>query len=153
MNLVAWHSKSHSLAYIVRREKVKHRIEHLKSIEHFIFHLNSSVEHSTTGTQQTSTMSPPVTSNQSWWLSTRVLVAFLSLLGTAIMYITRVNLNIAILSMTKKEMIVELIGETNRTVTTVVGDFDWGPSEQGIILGSFFYGKLSSDSFNDHMIN
>lgn len=101
--------------------------------------------------------------------SVRVLVAFLSLLGTAIMYITRVNLNIAILAMVPNEqpiteaplsllnvssnesfkwttnsssspLIVNQSYQISSNVPTA--EFNWTPPEQGVILGSFFYGKF-----------
>lgn len=86
--------------------------------------------------------------------SVRFLVAFLSLLGTAIMYITRVNLNIAILAMVSGDPLIEemppLTGNSslilNEFTTQSIsissvppkfqpGEFNWGPTEQGIILG------------------
>lgn len=118
--------------------------------------------------------------------SVRVLVAFLSLLGTAIMYITRVNLNIAILAMVSvpTESMQQSLQSAEQSLTPEVppftcpsprtfpsnaggsgdsilnatlisnvlpltasslqvpngAEFNWTPPEQGIILGSFFYG-------------
>ncbi|XP_054157469.1 sialin-like [Oppia nitens] len=110
--------------------------------------------------------------------STRCYVAFISLMGTAIMYITRVNLNVAILAMVNTTQLTEsVIPSTNWTnsigldVTVIsdelqcpgsqlnsvstnqqldtmpskplmVSEFYWSPPEQGIVLGSFFYGYI-----------
>lgn len=80
-------------------------------------------------------------------VSVRVIVAFFALLGTAIMYITRVNLNIAILSMAKSEVYVYNTSLHAKQLVTV-GDFDWSPSQQGVILGSFFYGNSLQPSLS-----
>lgn len=102
---------------------------------------------------------------QSLLCSVRILIALLSLMGTSIMYITRVNLNIAILAMVKTDISTEtnyelqqssspLVNLTSPIVqidplapmvgipATTSGEFDWSPPEQGIMLGSFFYGLL-----------
>lgn len=93
--------------------------------------------------------------------SIRVLIALLSMLGTSIMYITRVNLNIAILAMVQsaddsalKTIQILSSNESNiplaplsnqpvlvEPVTNLNGEFEWSPPQQGVILGSFFYGK------------
>lgn len=76
--------------------------------------------------------------------SVRFVVAFLSLLGTAIMYITRVNLNIAILAMVKQDNLVTMFNQSTGSpyqTTVTTGEFEWTPPEQGLVLGSFFYGK------------
>ncbi|KAJ6222609.1 hypothetical protein RDWZM_001154 [Blomia tropicalis] len=95
--------------------------------------------------------------------SVRVLVAALSMLGTAIMYITRVNLNIAILAMVNTNQLTDplavalttpinstqsfdpLLMSVDANSTDMINNninhrFDWSPPEVGIILGSFFYG-------------
>lgn len=95
--------------------------------------------------------------------SVRVLVAALSMLGTAIMYITRVNLNIAILAMVNTNQLTDplavalttpinstqsfdpLLMSVGANSTDMIDNkinhrFDWSPPEVGIILGSFFYG-------------
>ena len=98
--------------------------------------------------------------------SVRVLVAALSMLGTAIMYITRVNLNIAILAMVNTNQLTDplavalttpinstqsfdpLLMSVGANSTDMIDNkinhrFDWSPPEVGIILGSFFYGTLT----------
>ena len=96
--------------------------------------------------------------------SVRVLVAFLSLLGTAIMYVTRVNLNIAILAMVPSEipqaevfLFSDVPANDSSSWTTIApnqtvnqsyeisnqvfprqtAEFSWSPPEQGIILGNY----------------
>jgi len=57
-------------------------------------------------------------------LPRRYAVAVLAFLGFCNIYALRVNLSVAIVSMTEKK------------------DFDWDASTQGIILSSFFYGYI-----------
>ncbi|KAH9527628.1 putative transporter slc-17.2 [Dermatophagoides farinae] len=103
--------------------------------------------------------------------SIRVLIALLSMLGTSIMYITRVNLNIAILAMVQSKdsdpalKTIEMLANSSTNIllnnppavinqqmvlepipleTHGNGEFEWTPPQQGIILGSFFYGYLST---------
>ena len=101
--------------------------------------------------------------------SIRVLIALLSMLGTSIMYITRVNLNIAILAMVQSKdpdpalKTIEMLANSSANIlltnppaiinqqmllepipleTNGNGEFEWTPPQQGIILGSFFYGMF-----------
>lgn len=102
--------------------------------------------------------------------SVRLVVAFLSLLGTAVMYITRVNLNIAILAMVPQvpplldplplELISIAVGGnissslaepvaandskliSNAASLLPPAEFDWSPPVQGVILGAFFTGTF-----------
>ncbi|XP_071455413.1 vesicular glutamate transporter 1-like [Hetaerina americana] len=78
--------------------------------------------------------------NKQGWsfsLPRRYLVAFLAFLGFWNIYGLRVNLSVAIVAMTR-----------NRTAygneTDVEPEFTWGPEEQGLALGSFFYGYALS---------
>jgi len=87
------------------------------------------------------------------FLSLRFFVALLSLIGCAIMYLTRINLNVAILAMVNTTQVDE--NKFNFTSVqelqcpgsnidssdkVMIREFDWSPPEQGIVLGSFFYG-------------
>jgi hypothetical protein len=87
------------------------------------------------------------------FLSLRFFVALLSLIGCAIMYLTRINLNVAILAMvnsTKSDQNIinftkvyefQCPGNSyDNSVNLLISEFDWSPPEQGIVLGSFFYG-------------
>lgn len=56
----------------------------------------------------------------------RYIITILMLLGTAIMYVMRVNLSVAIVSMTDEN----------------TGEFDWNSKQQGLVLSSFFYGYI-----------
>ena len=91
--------------------------------------------------------------------SLRMYVAFLSLVGCAIMYLTRVNLTVAILAMvnsTRLDVDSNLtqfsaradiqcpaidVSTAGKASKVMLREFDWSPPEQGIVLGSFFYGK------------
>ena len=95
--------------------------------------------------------------------SMRLYVAFLSLVGCAIMYLTRVNLTVAILAMVNTTSIDDSSIVTNISVNVnnddiqcpispivdsggkapkpLIREFHWSPPEQGIVLGSFFYGN------------
>ncbi|XP_063707166.1 vesicular glutamate transporter 2-like [Culicoides brevitarsis] len=61
-----------------------------------------------------------------WHNRRRYVVNFLMLMGTTVMYLMRANLSVAIVSMTDPE----------------TGDFAWNSKEQGLVLGSFFYGYI-----------
>jgi hypothetical protein len=87
------------------------------------------------------------------FLSLRFFVALLSLIGCAITYLTRVNLNVAILAMVNSTKSNENIfnftkndefycpgNSYDSSVNLLTSEFDWSPPEQGIVLGSFFYG-------------
>jgi hypothetical protein len=87
------------------------------------------------------------------FLSIRFFVALLSLIGCAITYLTRINLNVAILAMvnsTKSDENISNFTKNNEfqcpgnsydsSVNLLISEFDWSPPEQGIVLGSFFYG-------------
>jgi hypothetical protein len=86
-------------------------------------------------------------------LSLRFFVALLSLIGCAIMYLTRINLNVAILAMvnsTKSDKNIFNLTKIDEfqcpgnsydsSANLLISEFDWSPPEQGIVLGSFFYG-------------
>lgn len=98
--------------------------------------------------------------------SMRLYVAFLSLVGCAIMYLTRVNLTVAILAMVntthfEDTSIASNYSELSKAnneefqcpithvesggseTQVMLREFDWSPPEQGIVLGSFFYGNHS----------
>ena len=89
------------------------------------------------------------------FLSLRFFISFISLMGCAVMYMTRNNLNVAIVDMVT---IVKSEGPV-KNVSLIVGDqcpiykinesdfwkqgeFNWSPSTQGIVLGSFYYGEI-----------
>ena len=93
--------------------------------------------------------------------SVRLYVAFLSLIGCAIMYLTRVNLTVAILAMVNSTQIdliptnlsqfsankvdiqcpISEVQTTGKASQVMLREFYWSPPEQGIVLGSFFYGE------------
>ncbi|XP_046392975.1 vesicular glutamate transporter 1-like isoform X2 [Ischnura elegans] len=77
--------------------------------------------------------------SQGWRFSIprRYLVAFLAFLGFWNIYGLRVNLSVAIVAMTRNRT-------SNGNDTVVEPEFSWGPQEQGLALGSFFYGYALS---------
>uniref|UniRef100_A0A336KST6 CSON014451 protein n=1 Tax=Culicoides sonorensis TaxID=179676 RepID=A0A336KST6_CULSO len=70
-----------------------------------------------------------------FWTQRRYIVTFMLMLGCAIMFTLRINLSVAIISMTSN------ITDENGNVTSEA-DFDWNSKEQGIVLSSFFYGSI-----------
>ncbi|XP_064597334.1 sialin-like [Liolophura sinensis] len=82
----------------------------------------------------------------------RYILTFLGFLGFVNVYALRVNLSVALVEMvtlneTKVENATsECPGPNNTDVPDVYrkGEFDWSPSLQGIILGSFFYGYVTT---------
>lgn len=84
-------------------------------------------------------------------LGKRHLLAFMGFLGFANVYAMRVNLSVAIVAMVNNTAIphanksiseeCEFPGD-NSTLPSKDGEFVWDESEQGLILGSFFYGYV-----------
>nr|CAG4645485.1 EOG090X04X8 [Lynceus sp. MCZ IZ 141354] len=66
----------------------------------------------------------------------RYLVAIMAFLGFFNVYSLRVNLSMAIVAMTANRT------ETVNGTTTYVQEFTWNSKEQGLVLGSFFYGYI-----------
>lgn len=93
-------------------------------------------------------------------VSSRLKIAILSLLACVVLYITRVNLNVAIVSMVKDEpqnssdhnsSSIPLKSACpsskshlfiNQETKVQNGQFDWSQSTQGFILGSFYLGYI-----------
>ncbi|CAG2174536.1 unnamed protein product [Oppiella nova] len=92
------------------------------------------------------------------FLSLRFFVSFVSLLGCAVMYMTRVNINVAIVDMVisvpqnsandplknisslhSDECPADVVSDGK---VSIVGVFDWSPPTQGIVLGAFYYGYV-----------
>lgn len=82
---------------------------------------------------------PPGVNQNLWkfWGQRRYILAFMIMLGEANLYAIRTNLSVAIVSMTEKYNVTI---ETGQIIEK--SDFDWDSKQQGIILGSFFYGYL-----------
>lgn len=88
------------------------------------------------------------------WTSTRYCLAYMAFLGFANVYALRVNLSVAILSMVNSTY--QHAGSSNTSTPSTVscpqnivntsitpdGEFKWDESQQGLILGSFFYGYI-----------
>ncbi|KAG7159931.1 inorganic phosphate cotransporter-like 6 [Homarus americanus] len=81
----------------------------------------------------------------------RHILAFLGFLGFANVYAMRVNLSVAIVAMVnntaiphtnKNESDVCPASADNTTHPVKDGEFPWGETEQGLILGAFFYGYV-----------
>ena len=91
------------------------------------------------------------------FMSLRFYISFISLMGCAVMYMTRNNLNVAIVDMVttiKSEgkgiptNYTELgfvdqcpVSKINKSENWRLGEFNWSPSTQGVVLGSFYYGE------------
>lgn len=88
------------------------------------------------------------------FLSLRFFVSFICMLGCAVMYMTRNNLNVAIVDMVttiksdsalkSSPTLVEdqcPIDGLNATTNWRTREFNWSPSTQGIVLGAFYYGE------------
>jgi len=88
------------------------------------------------------------------WLKCRYVFSVMSFLGFVNVYAMRVNLSVAIVAMVNNTAISsnatidnntcpDLIPPpTNKTQDSGDGPFDWDEQEQGLILGSFFYGYV-----------
>ncbi|KAL8592937.1 hypothetical protein ACOMHN_050764 [Nucella lapillus] len=74
-----------------------------------------------------------------WPIPKRYVVAFLAFLGFANIYALRVNLSVAIVSMTTNRTRV-----VNGTVETLPPEYPWSTHLQGQVLASFFYGYILS---------
>uniref|UniRef100_A0A1B6DA23 Sialin n=1 Tax=Clastoptera arizonana TaxID=38151 RepID=A0A1B6DA23_9HEMI len=71
------------------------------------------------------------------WIPKRYCIAILGFLGFANIYALRVNMSVAIVSMTSNRTLL-----TNGSKIIIDAEFPWDRSVQGIILGSFFYGYI-----------
>ena len=69
----------------------------------------------------------------------RVNIIFAGFLGFANLYAMRVNLSVAIVYMVNN---TALNANKNFTSDNMDGPFSWDESQQGIILGMFFYGYV-----------
>ncbi|KAL9699288.1 hypothetical protein quinque_002729 [Culex quinquefasciatus] len=72
-----------------------------------------------------------------FWKRRRYVVVVMAFLGFMNLYLTRVNLSVAIVAMTENRTVV---GEDGSVAFE--RDFDWSSSVQGYVLSSFFYGYL-----------
>nr|XP_003706045.2 PREDICTED: vesicular glutamate transporter 2 isoform X1 [Megachile rotundata] len=77
----------------------------------------------------------------SWrfWKKRRYIVGVLAFLGFFTSYILRVNLSVAIVAMTEKHKKVDESGNVYYEA-----EFDWDAKMTGLLLGSFFYGYIST---------
>nr|XP_018914420.1 PREDICTED: sialin-like [Bemisia tabaci] len=73
----------------------------------------------------------------------RYLVSFLAFFGFMNMYAIRVNLSVAIVAMTSEQLSVVKL-ENGTTISAMVQEFDWDSKLRGMVLGSFFYGYIST---------
>lgn len=94
-----------------------------------------------------------------FWKRRRYVVVVMAFLGFMNLYLTRVNLSVAIVAMTENRTVVgedgsvAFVGWGGGGVRVMFGlmiliaffqerDFDWSSSVQGYVLSSFFYGYL-----------
>ncbi|XP_050392280.1 sialin isoform X1 [Patella vulgata] len=85
-------------------------------------------------------------------LSTRFFLAFMAFLGFVNVYCLRVNLSVAIVKMVNTTdsadndtVTNECPGDVdNSTTPSSQGEFYWDETTQGVILGSFFYGYITT---------
>lgn len=89
-------------------------------------------------------------------MKARYTLGFLGFLGFALVYAMRVNLSVAIVSMVNQTAIhhTDDINTTNvchndrpinRTFIPSAGEFDWDERTQGLILGAFFIGYVTTN--------
>ncbi|GJQ86527.1 hypothetical protein Trydic_g10427 [Trypoxylus dichotomus] len=83
-----------------------------------------------------------------FWKRRRYVVAVLAFFGFFNVYSLRVNLSIAIVSMTENKTIIH----ENGTVT-YEREFDWDSRVQGYVLSSFFYGYICTQIFGGWLAN
>jgi len=86
------------------------------------------------------------------WLSARYCLAYLSFFGFVNVYALRANMSVAILSMVNTTYQQQHSNTSVATSScphnaqpdqkTVDGEFDWDEKQQGLVLGSFFYGYI-----------
>ncbi|KAG7159683.1 Sialin-like 8 [Homarus americanus] len=92
-----------------------------------------------------------------WWQE-RHTVVLLGFLGITIVYITRINLSIAIVAMVGSTNTTSNLSNTcpapsdNSSDVVMEGEFDWNEQTQGLILGAFFYGYIPSNFFGGRMV-
>ncbi|XP_052129690.1 sialin isoform X2 [Frankliniella occidentalis] len=70
------------------------------------------------------------------WMPQRFVICVLAHFGFIFLYIMRSNMSLAIVRMTTPYSLLE----TDHLISQV--DYDWSMKEQGIILGSFFFGYI-----------
>ena len=76
----------------------------------------------------------------------RYLVAIGFFFGFINVFVTRINLSMAIVAMTSN------VSKTNSNGNiTYAKDFDWNSKEQGWVLGAFFYGYVSTQMIGGFM--
>jgi len=98
--------------------------------------MNQFGENSTLPGSNTQEVSTP---EWSWRLFPhRYRIALLAFFGFFNIYTLRVNLSVAIVAMTASHQMIDYHGNT----TITKPEFDWSSKEQGLLLGSFFYGYI-----------
>ncbi|KAG5678082.1 hypothetical protein PVAND_007784 [Polypedilum vanderplanki] len=80
-----------------------------------------------------------VTETKPFWRKRRYLVVLMAFFGFFNVYSLRVNLSVAIVSMTE----IREIHHENNTVTKEQY-FDWDSQQKGLVLSSFFYGYITT---------
>ncbi|XP_039293719.1 sialin [Nilaparvata lugens] len=81
------------------------------------------------------------------WFPRRYLVAILGFLGFANIYALRVNLSVAIVSMTRNRT----YQAPNGTIINLGPEFSWDREIQGLILSSFFYGYIATQILGGYL--
>ncbi|KAL0275710.1 UNVERIFIED_CONTAM: hypothetical protein PYX00_003493 [Menopon gallinae] len=87
----------------------------------------------------------------------RHVLCFMFFIGFTIVFLLRVNLNLAIVGMAVHNVTVSILSGNETSGVTRLndtgefsevlspgGEFEWGEFQQGLILGAFFYGYMSS---------
>lgn len=87
----------------------------------------------------------------------RWLILLLSFFGVMCAYVTRLNLSLTIVAMTKpaNTSLVTDASIKQEELSDLAPRFDWSPKTQGLILGSFFwtYGMLQVGSLDCFQLN
>ncbi|RZF40673.1 hypothetical protein LSTR_LSTR012774 [Laodelphax striatellus] len=81
------------------------------------------------------------------WVPRRYIVAILGFLGFANIYALRVNLSVAIVSMTTNRT----YEAPNGTTINLGPEFPWDREIQGLILSSFFYGYIATQILGGYL--
>ncbi|GFO01841.1 vesicular glutamate transporter 2 [Plakobranchus ocellatus] len=88
--------------------------------------------------------------NDAQCLAARHILAFMAFMGFFNVYCLRVNLSVALVAMVnsteKNDSAASECPDPNGNTTssTTQAEFDWDESTQGIVLGSFFYGYITT---------